>query len=476
MLNKYSAIALLAGSLALTPLSAKAAATIAIVNGDPAGVGFNDTTPVTPVGGNTGTTLGAQRLIAFQAAADKWGATLSSSVTINVLATWEALSCTSTSAVLGSAGAITIFSNFASAPVPNRWYSQALTNKLSGVDVDPANADLRARFNVNLGQTNCLTGTFFYLGLDNNAGTNVDLVAVLLHEFGHGLGFQTYTSGSTGAQISGSSGPLPSIWDDFLFDTTINKSWSAMTNSERVTSAINTGKLVWSGATVNTALPSVLQLGTPVLAVSAPTSVAGSYLVGPASFGPALSSPGLTSETVFPYDTAPNLSLACSPLSAGNAALVAGKIALLDRGTCAFTVKVKNAQDAGAIGVIIADNVAGSPPPGLGGTDATITIPAVRITQADGNAFKAAVASSSRRRTGLFVNLGLNLSIYSGADASGRALMYAPNPFSSGSSVSHFDVSALPNLLMEPSINPNLPQSVTAPLDLTFPLLQDIGW
>ena len=79
-------------------LPAFPAATIVIQNGDPAGVGFNDATVVAPVGGNTGTTLGQQRLIAFQYAANIWGATITSSVPIVVLATWEPLSCTATGA------------------------------------------------------------------------------------------------------------------------------------------------------------------------------------------------------------------------------------------------------------------------------------------------------------------------------------------------------------------------------------------
>jgi hypothetical protein len=54
--------------------------------------------------------------------------------------------------------------------------------------------------------------------------------------------------------------------------------------------------------------------------------------------------------------------------------------------------------------------------------------------------------------------------------------MFAPNPFQSGSSVSHYDSSATPNLLMEPAINGNLTQSVVPPIDLTLPLFQDIGW
>jgi hypothetical protein len=54
--------------------------------------------------------------------------------------------------------------------------------------------------------------------------------------------------------------------------------------------------------------------------------------------------------------------------------------------------------------------------------------------------------------------------------------VYTPNPFQSGSSVSHWDTIATPNLLMEPAINGDLTHSVTSPQDLTFPLLKDLGW
>jgi len=219
--NKFVAPKRLAATLALSLIGwmsgAQAAATIYILNGDGPGVGFNDATAVAPVGGNPGTTLGQQRLFEFQAAADKWGATLTSPVPIKVNATWEALSCTATSAVLGSAGATEVFSDFPGAAKPATWYSFALANKLTGVDEDPGNAQIRARFNVNLEQAGCLTGTFFYLGLDNNHGANVDLVTVLTHEFGHGLGFQTFTNGNTGAQFPGSAlhlGSLPSRQPD----------------------------------------------------------------------------------------------------------------------------------------------------------------------------------------------------------------------------------------------------------------------
>jgi PA domain len=456
---------------ALCARAAFGAAIITIVNGDPAGVGFNDATAVAPVGGNTGITLGQQRLNAFQAAANKWGATLTSPVTIRVLATWEALTCTATGAVLGSAGATEVFRDFTGVTIAGAWYGKALAAALFGSDLDPATADIRARFNVNLGQTNCLTGTFFYLGLDNNHGNNVDLVTVLTHEFAHGLGFQTFTNGSTGAYLAS----FPSVWDFFLFDSAAGLTWSAMSNAQRATSSIG-GKLVWNGTHVTAAVPTVLQLGLPDLKVTAPASLAGAYDVGTASFGPLLSSPGVTGEVMPVFDTAPNAGLVCNPLSAADAASVNGKIAMVDRGVCSFTVKVANVQAAGAIAAIVVDNVAGSPPSGLGGTDPTITIPSVRITLADGNTLKNFLQFRSRAHSGMFATLGVDATLRSYADASNRPFMYTPNPFQGGSSVSHWDVRMFPNQLMEPAINGDLTHEVTPPNDLTYPLLRDIGW
>ena len=446
--------------------SALGAATIVIQNGDAAGTGFTDPTVVAPVGGNPGTTLGQQRLNAFQAAANIWGATLTSTSTITVLATWEPLTCTPTSAALGSAGSINIFRDFPGAPFAGTWYSEALANKLTGSDLDPA-AEIRARFNVNLGNPGCLDGTHFYLGLDNNHGNDVDLVTVLIHEFSHGLGFQTFTSSSTGAQNAG----FPSVYDRFLLDDTTGKTWIQMTDAERVASAINTGKLAWNGPQVTSDVATVLT-GMPLLKITSPASIAGNYAVGTASFGPAISSVGISGNLVQAVDPAdgagPTSTDACSPLT--NGSTVVGMIAFVDRGTCNFTVKVKNAQNAGATAVVIADNAPGSPPAGLGGTDATITIPSVRITQADGNTIRAQLAA------GVAATLGLDLSVHSGADGSGRALLFAPNTVQPGSSVSHWDTSAFPNQLMEPNISDDLTHSVTPPQDLTFALLRDVGW
>jgi hypothetical protein len=434
---------------------------IVILNNDQPNVGFNDSTPVTPVGNNTGTTLGQQRLNAFQFAANVWGATLNSNVTITIRASWAALNCTASTATLGSAGAVGIFSDFPNAPNAGTWYSAALANSLSGTDLNPSSPEINAQFNLNLGNTGCLDGTHFYLGLDNNHGSDVDLVTVLMHEFAHGLGYQTFTNTSTGAQAAGSQGlPHPSIYDNFLFDDTTSKTWIQMTDAERQASAINTGNLVWNGAQTTADLRGVL--GTPRLRVNAPSSIAGNYLVGTADFGPHVTPAGTTGGVT---QASPNDG--CAALT--NAAATSGRLALIDRGNCTFVVKVKNAQNAGAIGVIIANNVTGGVIQ-MGGGDATITIPTLMISQADGTTLKGQLSS------GLNATLLLDNSALGGADSQGRALMFAPNPLAAGSSVSHWDTSLFPNQLMEPNISGDLNHIVAIPGDLTGSQLRDVGW
>jgi hypothetical protein len=153
-----------------------------------------------------------------------------------VRASWEDQACEANAGTLGSAGATSLV-----------WFGPALANTLAGVDLDPANPEIRARFNKKLGQPGCLENSRWYYGFDANSGPGgIKLVAVLLHEFAHGLGFQTFTSSSTGAQPSG----FPSTYDRFLFDNTANKNWTQMTDAERMASAINSGNLVWTGAQV----------------------------------------------------------------------------------------------------------------------------------------------------------------------------------------------------------------------------------
>ena len=464
--------ALLLLTVVLLPLSAFANATLTIVNVNAPGIGFNDPTPAAPVGGNPGTTIGQQRLNAFQFVANVWGATLDSGVEIRVQSSFVPLSCTATSAVLGSAGGTALFVNTPNG-VPNVVYSTSLANKLAGFDINPGPTntladDIRARFSSTIGNPGCLTGSGWYYGLDTNTPPGkINLVTVLLHEFGHGLGFQTFANTQTGALIAGFDDPF----ELHLFDHTQNLYWTHMTDAQRAASTLNDGGLTWIGSNVDADVFKVLLPGVPGVKVTSPASLAGTYKVGTAQFGPALAAPGITGNVVLAIDAAnaagPSTTDGCSAISTD----LTGKIALMDRGTCGFVIKAKNAQNAGAIAVIIADNAAGSPPAGMAGVDPTVVVPAVRITLPAGNAFKAALTSGS-----VVATVGVDNTQVQGADSNGHVLMYAPVPFASGSSVSHWDTSAFRNLLMEPNINADLTFSLKQPQDLTLNVMRDIGW
>ena len=75
--------------------------------------------------------------------------------------------------------------------------------------------------------------------------------------------------------------------------------------------------------------------------------------------------------------------------------LPAGAIALVDRGgTCGFVQKVAMRKRR-ATAVIVVNNVAGAPGT-MGGTDPTITIPSVMVSQADGATIKAGLPATGR--------------------------------------------------------------------------------
>lgn len=90
------------------------------------------------------------------------------------------------------------------------------------------------------------------------------------------------------------------------------------------------------------------------------------------------------------------INLGCA--AAANPTELNGKIAILYRGSCNFVTKVKNAQNAGSIGVIVVDSVPNEIIT-MGGTDNTITIPAVMIMLGDGNTIVAAMATQTFNAT-----------------------------------------------------------------------------
>jgi hypothetical protein len=469
-----AALALLGGVVAAGQAHAQATVVVNFVNN--AGVGYNDTTPAEPVGGNMGTTLGEQRRIATQHAANIWAATLTSEAVIRIRAQFTAQSCTETSGTLGSAGPLSNARNFPGATFENTWYPVALRNKLAGNEASPGADQLQINFNVNLGTPGCLSASPWYLGIDNNPPpAAINLVVVLLHEFGHGLGFTVGpTNGSSGSRSSSS----PSIWERFMLDNQTGLTWFEMTaNSQRAASSIGIDRLVWVGENVVREAPNVLRRGIATATFSGPAVAAVRTVnVGEASFGPAITEQPFVGEIMPVVDQPNGTGLACEPLSPANARAVQGRIALVDRGVCNFIVKTANLQAAGAIGMLVVDNVASALPPNVGGVNPAATIPSASIRLVDGQALKEELKRRSRTGSGVFVSLGLTGDQLAGADPQGRVKLFSPNPFQSGSSVSHWDVTAFRHLLMEPAINGDLTQSLLPPEDLTFMLFKDIGW
>jgi hypothetical protein len=226
-----------------------AAATITVVNLDSPGEGFNDLSapdPDSTNGGNAGATLGAQRLNAFQFAANLWGGIVTSSVTIRVGAHFDPLDCNSTSATLGQAGPNFFLRDFAGALRANTWYPQALANSLAGTDLDPTSDDIGATFNSAIGTT-CPFPNVWYYGLDRTPpATKIDFVTVVLHELGHGLGFLTLVDLATGQKARG----FDDAYMVFLEDHRTGKLYPNMSNAERVAASTATGALQWVGPNV----------------------------------------------------------------------------------------------------------------------------------------------------------------------------------------------------------------------------------
>jgi extracellular elastinolytic metalloproteinase len=117
--------------------------------------------------------------------------------------------------------------------------------------------------------------------------------------------------------------------------------------------------------------------GSHQVVVNSPSPA--TYPAQGADFGPALTTTGVTGDVVLANDGTETVSDACQAITIN----MSGKIALIDRGACTFVVKVKNAQNAGAAGAIIANN-AGDSIFTMAGDDPTITIPSVFIGQTHG--------------------------------------------------------------------------------------------
>lgn len=154
-----------------------------------------------------------------------------------------------------------------------------------------------------------------------------------------------------------------------------------------------------------------------VLKINSPANIAADYnITVTTGFGSDLSS-AITGDLVLAIDATSPTEDACSAIV--NSSAVNGKIAVIRRGECTFDDKVKRAQDAGAVAVIVVNNVSGAPilmgGDGLGfneeGNPLNITITSAMVSDTDGNAIIAALGN------------GVNGTLQPGSNTSGYTIL-----------------------------------------------------
>jgi hypothetical protein len=432
---------------------AEAKTTFVINNLDGPGAGLNEATPVSPVGGNAGTTVGAQRLNALRAATDIWGALIDSAVPVVIDARFGPLSCTAASIVLGQARSTGLEANVPGLPA-NMFFPEPLADRIAGVDLTPGMADIEATFNGDL--AGCSGGVMdWYYGLDAKPTPDtIDLIEVLLHELGHGLGFESGVDNHTGELAGG-------ILDSFsahILDDKTGKLWSQMTNAERAASVQNVRQLVWNGTNVTQTAAMVLAKGAPRITVT-PNLAGRDGALAEANFGPLLSAGPVTGPVVLgtPID-------GCAQPPNYN-----GHIVIFQGGYCPSVQKSALAELGGALAVLISDPEGISPPSSVDvppdqNAMFAVHVPVIGTTVNDANLLAGA--------SGISVRLDADSGRLVGADAQGRVYLYASNPILDGSTVSHWDPLTRPNLIQEP----NDTYDTSHDLRMEAALMRDIGW
>lgn len=171
---------------------------------------------------------------AFEFAVTIWESRISSPVTIEIYAVWGMQG----SGVLGSAGSPDDYFDFPGA-LPATRYPSALANAIAGYDLDPDQPDISATFNS--------TFPHWYFGLDGQAPPGrYDLVTVVLHEIGHGLGI------SGNARFLGSGratiyGQRPTIFDRLLENADGGLLIDYVQGSQALGAALTSGALYFGG-------------------------------------------------------------------------------------------------------------------------------------------------------------------------------------------------------------------------------------
>ena len=226
----------------------------------------------------------------------------------------------------------------------------------------------------NDGRINCPNAN--WNGATTNYCNGVTSDDVVAHEWGH-----AYTEYTSGLIYQWQSGAMNEAYSD-IWGETVDLINGRLDEGE---GDLTVKRPVGQCSTHTGALPVVL--------INSPASIAKLCFAGAAAFGPQLTATGITNDVVQAMDDAADGSgtNGCTAITNGTA--VTGKIALIDRGTCGFAIKTKNAQNAGAIAVVIGNTV--DAVNGMAGSDPSITIPAVMVKKSDRDRIVGALGSGA---------------------------------------------------------------------------------
>ncbi|MGI9171202.1 MAG: fibronectin type III domain-containing protein [Candidatus Nanopelagicus sp.] len=170
---------------------------------------------------------------AVQTAVDIWSENFSSTVPVNVNVKWGSAS---SFGILASASSKSNYANFNGAPDKTLYYASAMANALAGKDLDPANPEIEISITSNAP---------WYYGVDGKCpARSYDLVSVILHEMGHGLGFMSgsFYDGLTGfGRVD-----LPTPFDAYA-QLPDGRRLADMPSPSIETGKALTSNLVWSG-------------------------------------------------------------------------------------------------------------------------------------------------------------------------------------------------------------------------------------
>ncbi|MGB4937440.1 MAG: PA domain-containing protein, partial [Ferruginibacter sp.] len=267
---------------------------------------------------------------------------------------------------------------------------------------------------------------------------------------------------------------------------TLVNTWTATDNCNNATTKTQTITVVDNTPPTLTVPADVtLQCSDPLPAKpinvnSSPNGLNGTYSFGTAVFGAPLTSTAVTGNVALVNDGVGNPADACEPIIGS----LAGKIAVMDRGGCTapaalFTNKVLKAQTAGAIAVIVVNNNPGNEIVTMGGSDPSVTIPSVFVSNNYGNALKASMALGT-------VNISLSAStVIADDECSGVLITFTeqvipgscPNNYSKVITWTATDGCGNATTKSQTiTVVDNTPPTFTAPPNITIPFTSTCGY